>query len=118
MFEPELHLHGDIVVPDIAGWRREHMPELPDAAAFELAPDWVCETLSSNPAHVRVKKMPIYARENVGHVWLLDPRVKTLEAFRLETGRWVLLGTWEGVTRVRVEPFDAVELELGALWAR
>jgi Uma2 family endonuclease len=118
LFEPELHLHGDIVVPDIAGWRRERMPELPDAAAFELAPDWVCETLSSNPAHDRVKKMPIYAREKVGHVWLVDPRVKTLEAFRLETGRWVLLGTWEGDARVRVEPFDAVELELGALWAR
>jgi hypothetical protein len=62
--------------------------------------------------------MPIYAREKVGHVWLVDPRVKTLEAFRLETGRWVLLGTWEGDARVRVEPFDAVELELGALWAR
>src|SRR5690606_2707049 len=27
--EPELHLHGDILVPDLAGWRRERMPKLP-----------------------------------------------------------------------------------------
>jgi Uma2 family endonuclease len=119
LFEPELHLHADVVVPDVAGWRRERMPELPDTAAFDLAPDWVCETLSpSDPAHDRVKKMPVYAREKVGHLWLLDPRPTTLEAFRLEAGRWAVVGTWEGDARVRVEPFEAVELELGALWAR
>ena len=72
--EPELHLHGDVLVPDLAGWRRERMPELPDAAAFELAPDWICEVLSpSTAASDRAEKMPIYARERVAHVWLVDP---------------------------------------------
>ena len=119
LFEPELHLHGDVLVPDIAGWRRERMPEAPDAAAFELAPDWVCEALSpSNPAHDRVRKMPIYTREKVAHLWLVDPRGRTLEAYRLEAGRWVVLGTWSDDAKVRVEPFEAMELELGELWAR
>src|SRR5579862_5726601 len=93
--EPELHLHGDVLVPDLAGWRRERMPELPDAAAFDLAPDWICEVLShSTAASDRAEKMPVYARERVGHIWLVDPIARTLEACRLENERWVLLGTW------------------------
>lgn len=69
--EPELHLHGDALVPDLGGWRRERMPELPKVAAFELAPDWVCEVLSpSTQGHDRVRKMRVYTREGVGHVWL------------------------------------------------
>jgi Uma2 family endonuclease len=117
--EPELHLHGDILVPDLAGWRRERMPELPDAAAFELAPDWACEVLSpSTAATDRAEKMPIYARERVGHVWLVDPIAQTLEALRLDGTRWILLGTWRDDARVRVEPFETFELELDGLWAR
>jgi len=117
--EPELHLHGDILVPDLAGWRRERMPELPDASAFELAPDWACEVLSpSTAATDRAEKMPIYAREQVGHVWLVDPIARTLEACRLEHGRWLLLGTWRDDAKVRAEPFDAFELDLAGLWAK
>jgi Uma2 family endonuclease len=85
--EPELHLHGDMLVPDLAGWRRERMPELPDASAFELAPDWVFEVLSpSTAATDRAEKMPIYAREQVGQLWLVDPIAKTLEACHFESG--------------------------------
>lgn len=117
--EPELHLHGDILVPDLAGWRRERMPELPDAAAFELAPDWVCEVLSpSTAATDRAEKIPIYARERVANVWLVDPIARTLEALRLDGARWILLGTWRDDAKVRVEPFDAVELELSGLWGK
>ena len=117
--EPELHLHGDILVPDLAGWRRERMPELPDASAFELAPDWACEVLSpSTAATDRAEKMPIYAREQVGYVWLVDPIARTLEACRLEHGRWLLLGTWRDDAKVRAEPFDAFELDLAGLWAK
>jgi Uma2 family endonuclease len=117
--QPELHLHGDVLVPDLAGWRRERMPELPDATAFELAPDWTCEVLSpSTAATDRAEKMPIYAREHVEHMWLVDPLAKTLEAYYLESGRWVLLGTWRDDARVRVAPFDAFELELAGLWAK
>jgi len=117
--EPELHLHGDVLVPDLAGWRRERMPELPDAAAFELAPDWICEVLSpSTTATDRAEKMPIYMRERVAHLWLVDPIARTLEALRDDGGRWSLLGTWRDDAKVRVEPFEALELELAGLWAK
>jgi Uma2 family endonuclease len=117
--EPELHLRSDILVPDLAGWRRARMPELPDAAAFELAPDWVCEVLSPSTAAIdRAEKMPIYARERVPHLWLVDPIARTLEAFHLENDRWTLLGTWRDDARVRAEPFTELELELASLWAR
>jgi len=117
--EPELHLHGDVLVPDLAGWRRERMPVLPDAAAFELAPDWVCEVLSPSTAAIdRADKLPIYARERVLHAWLLDPVATTLEVLRLEDGAWRLVATWRGEAVVRAEPFDAIELELAVLWAR
>jgi Uma2 family endonuclease len=107
------------LVPDLAGWRRERMPQLPDAAAFELAPDWVCEVLSpSTTATDRAEKMPIDARERVTHVWLVDPMAQTLEACRLENGRWMLLGTWRGDAKVHVEPFEVFELELAGLWAK
>lgn len=119
LFEPELHLGGHALVPDLAGWRRERMPEMPHVPAFELAPDWICEVLSpSTVARDRVRKMPIYASQGVRHVWLVDANAQTLEVFRLDGEGWRLVGTWEGDARVRAEPFEAVELELGGLWAR
>ncbi len=119
LFEPELHLHGDVLVADLAGWRRERMPVMPDAAAFELAPDWACEVLSpSTAATDRVRKMPIYARERVAYLWLIDPSVQTLEAYRLQSEQWVRIGAWSGDAKVRAEPFESFELELAMLWAR
>lgn len=121
LFEPELHLgpEPDVLVPDLAGWRRARMPEIPDVPAFTLAPDWICEVLSpSTAALARVHKMPVYARARLAHVWLVDPLLKTLEVYRLEGERWLLLYTYQGERTVRAEPFDAIDLELGALWAR
>jgi Uma2 family endonuclease len=116
--EAELHLGGNILVPDWAGWRRERMPTLPETAYFPLAPDWICEILSPSTATLdRAKKLTIYARERVGHAWLLDPDLGTLEVLRLEGGHWVILGCHYGAERVRAEPFAEIELELGALWA-
>jgi len=115
--EPELHLGDDVIVPDLAGWRRERMPELADVAFLELPPDWVCEVLSPRTARVdRVLKRHIYARERVAHYWLLDPDAKTLEVERLdgETYRVVLSASEDD--KVRAEPFDAIELDLGLLW--
>ena len=95
--EPELHLGDDILVPDLAGWRRERMPDFPDAAYSTLAPDWVCEVLSPSTRKLDLHgKRPIYARERVGHLWLVDPVDRTLEAFELREGEWVLIGTAEG----------------------
>ena len=117
LFEPELHLRADILVPDLAGWRRDRLPTLPTAAHFSLAPDWVCEVVSlSTAAMDRVKKLTIYAREQVGHAWLIDPIARTLEILRLESGRWTIVSTWSGQAVLRGEPFDAIELDLSLLW--
>jgi Uma2 family endonuclease len=117
--EPELHLHGDVLVPDLAGWRRERMPQMPDAPAFEIAPDWVCEVLSPSTARVdRVEKLPVYAHEGVRHVWLVDPLAQTLEVLRLEGRLWSIVMAVAGECHVQAEPFDAIELALGALWER
>lgn len=116
--EPELHFDGDVLVPDLAGWRRERMPVLPDAPFLTLSPDWICEVFSPGSARFdRKKKMPIYARVGVRNAWLIDPVERTLEVFRLAEGRWALLSTFSDDERVRAEPFDAIELELGLLWA-
>ncbi len=121
--EPELHLGPtpDIVVPDLAGWKRERVPDdfLADDAPshIELAPDWVCEILSERTqATDRGKKRRIYRRERVGHYWLLDPRDRTLEVYRLVDGRWLEVETFEGDAVVRAEPFDAIEMDLSLLW--
>ena len=117
LFEPELHLGADVVVPDLAGWRREQMPALPNVAAFTQAPDWACEVVSPTTAGMdRVCKMRIYARESVAHLWLVEPLAKTLEVYRLEHGRWIVASTHAGGERVRAEPFAAVELEIARWW--
>ena len=117
--EPELHLGPDVLVPDLAGWRRTRMPSIPDTAFFAVAPDWVCETLSPSTERIdRGKKLAIYARESVSHVWLVNPIAETLEAYRLEQGRWLLLETCAGDVNARIVPFDAIELELWRLWGR
>lgn len=116
--EPEIHLMGDILVPDIAGWRRERMPRLPETAWFDLAPDWLCEILSPSTARVdRAEKLPIYARWGVPHVWLVDPDLRTLEAYENQSGRWVLLATLKDDEAVSLPPFDAISFSLGGLWA-
>ena len=116
--EPELHLGQDVVVPDLAGWRKERMPALPDTAAFTLRPDWVCEVLSpSTESLVRGHKLAFYAREEIPHLWLIDPSNETLEAFVLSNARWTLVATHTGARSVRVQPFEAIELELQPLWA-
>lgn len=119
LVEPELHLGRHILVPDLAGWRRERMPEVPDVRYFELAPDWICEVLSPATARLdRVDKLGIYAEYAVASVWLIDPAARTLEAYTLDRGRWRLDASHADDARVRVPPFDAVELELDALWIK
>jgi Uma2 family endonuclease len=117
--EPELHLGRDVLVPDLAGWRRERMPERPDVTYFELAPDWACEVLSPSTARLdRTKKLLAYARESVTHVWIVDPLAQTLEVFRVDADAYRLVHTASGDEKVRAEPFDAIELDLSILWAR
>jgi len=115
--EPELHLAGEVVVSDIAGWRRERMPPVLDAPWYDLAPAWVCEALSPGTARLdRFKKMPTYAREAVDFAWIIDATMRSLEAFRLEHGQWVVIAQHTDDAIVRVEPFEEIEINLGKLW--
>lgn len=116
--EPELHLGPDILVPDLAGWRRERLPVMPETAYFTLPPDWVCEVLSPSTARVdRADKMPIYAQHGVPFLWLIDPALRTLEAFALRDGHWLLEHVHKEDDEVRAAPFDAVAFSLTDLWA-
>lgn len=117
--EPELHLAEDVLVPDLGGWRRERMPEMPHVAAFDLAPDWVCEVLSPSTARLdRGEKLPVYAREGVSHVWIVDPLQQYIEVLRLDGATYRIVGTYFTDAKVRAEPFDAIVLDLTVLWAR
>ena len=119
LWEPELHLLEDIVVPDLAGWRLERMSMVPDAAFFTIAPDWICEVLSPSTEKTdRAEKMPLYAASGVHHAWFVHPRRRTLEAFRLRDGAWVSIAVHDDTDRARIEPFEAIELELPRIWAR
>jgi Uma2 family endonuclease len=119
--EPELHLGEgpDILVPDLAGWRRERLAHVAaDALFFDVAPDWICEVLSpSTHRHDRGHKLPVYAREGVGHVWLVDPSEQSVQVYRLTHSQYVVTAVVGGDARVRLEPFDAVELDLALLWS-
>lgn len=115
--EPELHLGDDVLVPDIAGWGRERMPEVSSGVAFVVPPDWVCEVLSPSTERLdRVGKLRVYARERVAGAWLVNPVTRTLEILRLEAGFWVVAATHGGDAVIRAEPFTEVEIDLLHLW--
>src|SRR5215510_12413459 len=116
--KPEHHLGDEIIVPDLAGWRRERLPRVPDAAFITRPPDWVCEVLSRSTEKTdRTEKMPIYASSGVPYAWLVHPRRRTLEAFRLHAGNWLAVAVYNDSDRARIEPFDAIKLDLAMLWA-
>ena len=115
--EPELHLGEDILVPDLAGWRRERMPEYPETAYVTLAPDWVCEVLSASTRRLDLQgKRPVYARKEVRHLWLVEPTDRTLEAFELRKGERVLIAAVKDHDSISIRPFDAITFSLGDLW--
>lgn len=118
IFEPELHLGRQVLVPDLAGWRRERMPVRPATAWIELAPDWACEVLSPRSARRdRLQKMRIFGEEGVRWIWLVDPIARTVEAYERQGEHWLLLGNWGGDDpEARIPPFDAVAIDLGRWW--
>lgn len=116
--EPELHLGGDVAVPDIAGWRLERMPKLPETAWFDLPPDWVCEVLSPSTRRLdQGIKREVYARHGIAHLWHVDPEDRLLEVFELTGGKWLLWKTYTDDAEVVAPPFAAVPFQLGVLWA-
>jgi len=117
LFEPELHFGEHVVVPDLAGWRRERMPAIPDVAFFTLAPDWVCEVLSPSTERIdRGRKLRIYADAGVAHAWFVNPVERTLEVLRLRDGAWTIVMVGTGSDALRIEPFEAIEFPLRRLW--
>ncbi|HEY0511879.1 MAG TPA: Uma2 family endonuclease [Thermoanaerobaculia bacterium] len=116
LVEPKIRFGGDLLVPDLAGWRRERFIPI-RKGPYTITPDWVCELLSPSTARTdRVRKLPIYAREGVAYAWILDPNLRTLEVLRLQDGKWLILGVFQKGEKVRAEPFEAVELDLSLLW--
>ena len=114
--EPRIRFVDEVRVPDLAGWRAERFAAT-DTGPLFVIPDWICELLSPGTARTdRMDKLPLYARHGVGHVWLLDPLLQTLEVYRLQGASWVLVRTFGADDRARAEPFDAVELDLTLVW--
>lgn len=115
--ETEIRFGDDLLVPDIAGWRRERLDGYPEKNYFTVIPDWVCEVLSaSTERRDRTAKRRIYAEFGVRHLWLVDPRQQLLEVFELRDGLWALVGTWRSDDIVRAPPFDAISFSLADLW--
>jgi Uma2 family endonuclease len=115
--EPELHVGVNVLVPDIAGWRKERMPTYPQNHIFSVVPDWICEVISPSSSRLdRLKKLPIYAREGVAYAWLIDPEQQLLEVRKLVSGQWMLIAEHGGDEVVRIEPFEAIEVQLSLLW--
>ena len=107
----------DIVRPDLAGWRRQRLADPAEQRPITVIPDWVCEILSpSTAARDKVQKRALYAHAGIPHYWIVDVDARTLEAFTLESGRWVLAGSYDDATTATIPPFDAVELEVGRLF--
>lgn len=115
--KPELHLGGNVLVPDIAGWRRERMPEYPKNHVYSIAPDWICEVLSYSTARLdRAKKLPIYARNGIQYAWIVDVDEQYLEVKRLKDGAWHEVAVFTTGDIVRAEPFEAIEIDMTLVW--
>jgi Uma2 family endonuclease len=117
-YEPEVHFSTEvIIVPDLAGWRKERLTTPAEEHRFIICPDWICEIHSPHTAQRdRIIKMRLFAQYQVPHVWLVDPALKTLEVFRLESGKWFRLDAFSENDKVRAEPFPEIEIDLSVLW--
>ena len=116
--EMEIMLGEHLLVPDFAGWRKERFPGVLKENWISVEPDWICEILSPGTMRVdKVLKMRVYAQYEIRYLWLIDPSARTLDVFRLSSGRWTLLETYVEDDKVRAEPFQEIEIELGNFWA-
>ena len=117
--EPGLELPNDTkeISPDVAGWRRERMPELPVDEPVRLVPDWVCEILSpTTRRHDLLRKRPYYAKVGVPFLWLVDLDARVLTSHRLDGDAWRVIGEYSDETEARIAPFDAVPLNVADWW--
>lgn len=118
LMEPGIELPAaPEIVPDLAGWRRERVPEIDPDNPIRLVPDWACEILSPSNARMdHTIKKPFWARAGLPWLWFLDPSWRTLTVFKLVNGKWTDHQLFADSGRVRAEPFEAFELDLDLLW--
>ena len=117
LIEPELDLGPHVVVPDIAGWRRDRLRRLPETPFIEIAPDWACEVLSPSTVRIdRTDKLTIYGQFGVQHAWYVDPDARTLEKLELTGDKWLLAATYKDGDGVSARPFEPHVFQLDALW--
>ena len=115
--EPEIQFGEHTLVPDFAGWKVERYPEEEPHNWISVSPDWVCEIISpSSELYDRDEKMSIYAEHGVPYVWLINPVIALLEAYKLVSGGWFRFAMFSGNKMVRVEPFQETDIDLGSLW--
>lgn len=117
LMEPEVRIGAEATVPDLAGWRRERLPEGPRGAHATVAPDWACEVLSPRTETFdRGTKAELFAAIGVEWLWFVDPEARTLEAYQRDGVTWRPAGTWRGEADVTAKPFDALTWSLSELW--
>lgn len=117
LLEPEIGLGEHILVPDLAGWKAERYPEEEPHNWISVSPDWVCEIMSpGTETHDRDEKMSIYAAHGLPHTWLINPIIRTLEAYKLVNEGWFRFAIFSGDKKIRVEPFSEAEIDLRVLW--
>ena len=115
--EVELHLRGDVLVPDLAGWRTDRKLKLMERAHITQPPDWICEILSESTEKLdRGLKQRIYAREGIRHLWLADPEGRKIEVLKLSAGVWAPVYTANEKAVLAAEPFEAVPFPLSRIW--
>jgi Uma2 family endonuclease len=114
----DIRFGEDVCRPDVMAWRRDRVPERPRGTLVSVRPDWACEILSTNRRNDLVRKKHIYHRHEVGHYWILDPEEETLAVSRWHPDGYLEILAAESGNRVRAEPFDAIELPVGALFGK
>lgn len=102
--------------PDVVGWRRERMADMPVEVPILITPDWICEILSTNKRNDLITKKRAYHQHRVGHYWLIDPVDETLAVYRWHPDGYVEVLIAERGDVVRAEPFDAIELRVAVLF--
>lgn len=117
LVEQELHLGPHVVVPDLAGWKRERLTPFPETAFIEAPPDWLCEVLSpATQAIDRTDKLKVYAAFGVKHCWYIDLIVRTLEVLTFSGANWTIAATFKNADPVTAPPFEVHTFQLDALW--
>jgi Uma2 family endonuclease len=122
VIEPQLYLVGKkgrehSMIPDIAGWRRERLAEVPRSYRFDITPDWVCEVISeSSRVQDRQEKPPIYLSCGVSFYWLIEPEARELEVWKAAEDVWQVFGVFSREDKVKAASFGEVELDLSVLW--